>query len=78
MPATSGEIIAITPFLGGGAELAMMCDVVYASVDSVWGFPEIKLACYPPVASVALSLIGTRHTLGHIWVGTLPNARVGF
>lgn len=43
--------------LGGGAELAMMCDVVYASADSVWGFPEIKLACYPPVASVALSAI---------------------
>jgi cyclohexa-1,5-dienecarbonyl-CoA hydratase len=43
--------------LGGGAELAMMCDLVYASPDSVWGFPEIKLACYPPVASVALSAI---------------------
>ena len=43
--------------LGGGAELALMCDVVYASPDSVWGFPEIKLSCYPPVASVALSAI---------------------
>lgn len=43
--------------LGGGAELALMCDVVYASVDSIWGFPEIKLACYPPVASVALSAV---------------------
>lgn len=43
--------------LGGGAELALMCDVVYAAPDSVWGFPEIKLACYPPVASVALSAI---------------------
>jgi cyclohexa-1,5-dienecarbonyl-CoA hydratase len=43
--------------LGGGAELAMMCDIAYASPDSVWGFPEIKLACYPPVASVALSAI---------------------
>jgi cyclohexa-1,5-dienecarbonyl-CoA hydratase len=43
--------------LGGGAELAMMCDVVYAAPDSVWGFPEIKLACYPPVAAVALSAI---------------------
>src|SRR5271166_1265158 len=32
-----------------------MCDIVYASADSVWGFPEIKLACYAPVASVALS-----------------------
>ncbi len=43
--------------LGGGAELAMMCDIAYASHDSVWGFPEIKLACYPPVASVALPAI---------------------
>ncbi len=43
--------------LGGGAELALVCDIVYATPDSVWGFPEIKLACYPPVASVALSSI---------------------
>jgi cyclohexa-1,5-dienecarbonyl-CoA hydratase len=43
--------------LGGGAELALMCDVIFASPGSVWGFPEIKLACYPPVASVALSAI---------------------
>jgi cyclohexa-1,5-dienecarbonyl-CoA hydratase len=43
--------------LGGGAELALMCDVIYASPDSVWGFPEIKLACYAPVASVALSAV---------------------
>lgn len=43
--------------LGGGAELALICDIVYASPDSVWGFPEIKLACYAPVASVALSAI---------------------
>lgn len=43
--------------LGGGAELALVCDIVYATPDSIWGFPEIKLACYPPVASVALSSI---------------------
>jgi cyclohexa-1,5-dienecarbonyl-CoA hydratase len=43
--------------LGGGAELALVCDMVYASPDSIWGFPEIKLACYAPVASVALSAI---------------------
>src|SRR5581483_4352957 len=43
--------------LGGGAEFALMCDIAFASSDSVWGFPEIKLACYPPVACVALSAI---------------------
>ena len=47
--------------LGGGAELALLCDVVYATPDSVWGFPEIKLGCFPPVASVALaSIVGQK------------------
>lgn len=41
--------------LGGGAELALMCDIIYASSDAVIGFPEIKLAAYPPVAMVALA-----------------------
>lgn len=45
--------------LGGGAELAAVCDMVYTSRDAIWGFPEIKLGCYPPVAAVALpALIG--------------------
>jgi len=47
--------------LGGGAELALLCDVVYATPDSLWGFPEIKLGCFPPVASVALaSIVGQK------------------
>jgi cyclohexa-1,5-dienecarbonyl-CoA hydratase len=47
--------------LGGAAELALLCDIVYASPDSVWGFPEIKLACFPPVATVALaSVVGQK------------------
>jgi len=49
------------PCLGGGAELAMMCDMVYTERDATWGFPEIKLGCYPPVAAVALpALIGQK------------------
>ncbi len=47
--------------LGGGAELALVCDLVFASPDSVFGFPEIKLACFPPVASAALaSIVGQK------------------
>jgi cyclohexa-1,5-dienecarbonyl-CoA hydratase len=47
--------------LGGGAELAAVCDVVYTARDAVWGFPEIKLGCYPPVATVALpALVGQK------------------
>ena len=43
--------------LGGGAELAAVCDMVYTARDATWGFPEIKLASFPPVATVALSAI---------------------
>ena len=47
--------------LGGGAELAAVCDMVYTARDAAWGFPEIKLACFPPVAVVALAtLIGQK------------------
>src|SRR3974377_695080 len=50
--------------LGGGAELALVCDLIYASPDSVFGFPEIKLACFPPVASAGLAAIVGRDVLG--------------
>jgi cyclohexa-1,5-dienecarbonyl-CoA hydratase len=43
--------------LGGGAELALMCDLIYCCPDAVFGFPEIKLASYAPVAMVALSAV---------------------
>jgi cyclohexa-1,5-dienecarbonyl-CoA hydratase len=47
--------------LGGGAELAAVCDMVYTASDASWGFPEIKLGCYPPVAAVVLAaLIGQK------------------
>lgn len=56
--------------LGGGAELAMVCDMVYATQDSTWGFPEIKLACFPPVACVALaSLVGQKRATDLIVTG---------
>src|SRR5262249_3310999 len=36
--------------LGGGAELAMMCDLIIAAENTQIGQPEISLGCYPPVA----------------------------
>lgn len=48
--------------LGGGAELAMVCDLGYTSETAHWGFPEIKLGCYPPVAATALAaVVGQKH-----------------
>jgi len=47
--------------LGGGAELAMMCDIVITTDDANWGFPEITLGCFPPVAATALgALVGQK------------------
>lgn len=43
--------------LGGAAELMLMCDLAYAGDDAIFGFPEIKLAAFPPVAMAALSAI---------------------
>jgi cyclohexa-1,5-dienecarbonyl-CoA hydratase len=56
--------------LGGGAELAAVCDMVYTARDATWGFPEIKLACFPPVAAVALpALIGQKRAAELILTG---------
>jgi cyclohexa-1,5-dienecarbonyl-CoA hydratase len=56
--------------LGGGAELAMVCDMVYTTASAQWGFPEIKLACYPPVACTALAaLIGQKRAAELILTG---------
>jgi len=40
--------------LGGGAEIALLCDLVIAAEDAIFGFPEIKLAAFPPVAAACL------------------------
>ena len=56
--------------LGGGAELALVCDMVYTARDASWGFPEIKLGCYPPVAVVALpALVGQKRAAELILTG---------
>jgi len=56
--------------LGGGAELASVCDMVYTADDATWGFPEIKLGCYPPVAAVALpALVGQKRAAELILTG---------
>ncbi len=56
--------------LGGGAELAMVCDMVYTTHKAKWGFPEITLGCYPPVACAALSaLVGQKRAADLVFTG---------
>lgn len=40
--------------LGGGLELAAFCHWIFASEEAQFGQPEIKLAVFPPVASLIL------------------------
>ncbi|MFQ6606457.1 MAG: enoyl-CoA hydratase-related protein [Fidelibacterota bacterium] len=42
--------------LGGGLELALMCDFLFADTTARLGQPEIKLGVFPPPASLLLPL----------------------
>lgn len=56
--------------LGGAAELAIACDMTYTTESATWGFPEIKLGCFPPVASAALgALVGQKRAADLILTG---------
>ncbi len=62
--------------LGGGAELAMVCDLAYTSELATWGFPEIKLGCYPPVAVTALAaLVGQKQAADLVLTGRCITGR---
>jgi cyclohexa-1,5-dienecarbonyl-CoA hydratase len=62
--------------LGGGAELAMVCDLAYTSELATWGFPEIRLGCYPPVAVTALAaLVGQKQAADLVLTGRCITGR---
>jgi cyclohexa-1,5-dienecarbonyl-CoA hydratase len=42
--------------LGGGAEIVSACDLVLVAEDARIGFPEIRLACFPPGAAALLPI----------------------
>ena len=42
--------------LGGGFELALCCDFLFASEDAVFGLPEVGIGVFPPAGSVLLPL----------------------
>ena len=56
--------------LGGGMELALMCDLVVAAENAQFGQPEIKLGQLPPVGIVLLPhLIGYRKAAELLFTG---------
>jgi cyclohexa-1,5-dienecarbonyl-CoA hydratase len=62
--------------LGGGAEIAAACDLVLAAEDARIGFPEIRLACFPPGAAALLPVrIGDARAADWILTGRTVSGR---
>src|SRR5215470_1465989 len=62
--------------LGGGCELAALCDTVVAHEDATFGLPEISLGVFPPVAAVYFPvLIGQNATMRLMLTGETIDAR---
>ncbi len=56
--------------LGGGFELALACDFIFAAEEAVLGLPEIALGVFPPAAAALLpARIGTARATRAIVTG---------
>ena len=53
MPAVSIAVVD-GPALGGGFELALCCDFIVAGDGAIFGFPEMGVGCFPPIAAAVL------------------------
>lgn len=61
--------------LGGGCELAALCDTVIAHEDATFGLPEVNLAVFPPVAAAYFpALIGYNATMRLMLTGETISA----
>jgi cyclohexa-1,5-dienecarbonyl-CoA hydratase len=60
--------------LGGGAELACLCDLVIAADDLTFGFPEINLAAFPPIAAAILPELVAWHPAVRLLLGETLDA----
>lgn len=66
--------------LGGGFELALLCDLLYAASDAKFGFPEINLAVMPGAGGTQrlTKLLGKTKALECILSGDMMSAEEAF
>jgi cyclohexa-1,5-dienecarbonyl-CoA hydratase len=57
--------------LGGGFEIALACDFIFAADDAHFGLPEVTLGVFPPAGAALLPLrIGTARATSAVVTGT--------
>jgi len=65
--------------LGGGCELAVLCDTVIAHENATFGLPEINQGVFPPVAAAYfVTRIGERATMRLVLTGETIDAQEAF
>lgn len=73
-PVSVAEVFGVC--LGGGCELAAMCDIAIAAEDAKIGQPEIELGCFPPVAAAAFGgLVGPKRATELVLTGRVIDGR---
>ena len=62
--------------LGGGFELALLCDIIISSEKSYFGFPEINLGLMPGLGGTQrfAKVVGEKKAMRHILTGEGFNA----
>ncbi|MFD0049822.1 enoyl-CoA hydratase-related protein [Actinomycetes bacterium NPDC127524] len=66
--------------LGGGFELALCCDVLFAAEDAKFGFPEVNLGVMPGAGGTQrlTKALGRAQALKWLWTGDMMSAQEAY